>query len=34
MLQALDISSNIKYYAAGIGNLEYDDNKEKKCSLF
>ena len=30
LLQALDISSNIKYYAAGIGNLEYDDNKEKK----
>ena len=30
LLQALDISSNIKYYAAGIGNLEYDDKKEKK----
>ena len=30
LLQALDLSSNIKYYAAGIGDLEYDDYKEKK----
>ena len=30
MLQALDLSSNIKYYVAGIGELEYDGNKEKK----
>ena len=30
LLQALDISSNIKYYAAGTGELEYDDKKEKK----
>ena len=28
-IQALDISSNIKYYAAGTGDLEYDDNKKK-----
>ena len=30
MLQALDLSSNIKYYLAGIGELIYDDTKEKK----
>ena len=30
MLQALDLSSNIKYYSAGIGELKYDDTKEKK----
>ena len=30
MLQALDLSSNIKYYSAGIGELIYDDTKEKK----
>ena len=30
LLQALDLSSNIKYYTAGIGDLEYDDKKEKK----
>ena len=30
MLQALDLSSNIKYYASGIGVLESDGNKEKK----
>ena len=30
LLQALHISSNIKYYAAKIRELKYDDNKEKK----
>ena len=30
MLQALDLSSNIKYYSAGIGELTYDDTKERK----
>ena len=30
MLQALDLSSNIKYYSAGIGELTYDNTKEKK----
>lgn len=30
MLQALDLSSNIKYYSAGTGELIYDDIIEKK----
>ena len=30
ILQALDLSSNIKYYRAGIGELMYDGKKEKK----